>query len=186
LQTSKIEENKKDIREILTGLFIDGNEYRNISYTKDEILACVRIEQPDPEPDWKNIYSVFTKGRKVLKTCYEGYNGYGASINGPILSTREICENKFKKSIEECLSQKELPAYLDRKSGKYRIVYDLNIFEKVFGRFIGRQSVALKNNITLLGKTGGNLRSGKSARVILRDIEPNIKELAYKKKKNDD
>lgn len=184
MQTSKIEKNKGTIKDTLIGLFIDGNEYRNVSYTKDEILACVRSEHPDP--DWqKDIYSAFSKGRKVLKTCYEEFNGYGASINGPILSSREICENKFKKSIEECLSQKELPVYLDRKSKKYRVVHDLRIFENIFGAFIGNLSNTLKNQLTLMGKTGGKLSSGRCSRELLTEVGTPLKELAYKEEEKE-
>ena len=172
---------KKKIKRILEDIFIDdySNEYTKTSYSKAFIEAKVHKEFPSIL--WhKDIYPIFLSGRKNLYKSYNGYDGYAKFINVDIMDEREVCEKKYERLIKEMCQNRELPIFLDRDVKEYRIIYNLNIFEQVFGDILVSEVKTVKMRISMMAKTGAKLPSGKDSRDLIRDTLKPLREIEYK------
>lgn len=175
---------KKVIKQILEKIFIDdiSKEYTKTSYSKRFIEAVVNKEFPLVE--WQSdIYPIFLAGRNKLYKSYNGHDGYAKFINIDILDEREECKKKYERLMAEMCENRELPVFLDRDVKEYRIIYDLNIFEQVFGDILVSEVKCVKKRISMMAKTGAKLPSGKDSRDLLRLTLNPLREIEYKESK---
>ncbi len=171
---------KKKIRDVLVKIFIDGSEYVKTSFSRGFIEA--RIKKMLPSAVWhKDIYPFFTKGRKILYESYNGSNQYVQFINIEYTDKRAICVEKYDALMKEMCNNHELPIFLDRDVREYRVIYDLPMFEQIFGDMIISAAKGLKNRLTIMAKTGAKLPSGRDSRDLLRDTINPLKELELRK-----
>lgn len=176
---------KKKIKKVLEEIFIDdfSNEYTKTSFSKAFIEAVVIKEFPSAL--WqKDIYPIFLNGRNKLYKSYNGHEGYSKFINIDILDEREECEKKYERLMSEMCENRELPVFLDRDVKEYRIIYDLYIFEQVFGDILVSEVKCVKKRISMMAKTGAKLPSGKDSRDLLRTTLSPLREIEFKESKS--
>lgn len=172
---------KKVIKEILENIFIDDffNEYTKTSYSKGFIEAKVHKEFPSAL--WhKDIYPILLSGRNKLYKSYNEYDGYAKFINVDVMDEREDCEKKYEKLMKEMCENQELPVFLDRDVKEYRIIYNLSIFEQVFGDLLVSEVKTVKKRISIMAKTGAKLPSGRDSRDLIRNTLKPLRELEFK------
>lgn len=175
---------KKQIKKILEDIFIDefSNEYTKTSFSKTFIEAVIRKQFPTAL--WhKDIYPIFLNGRNKLYKSYNGHDGYTKFINIDILDEREECEKKYERLMTEMCENRELPVFLDRDVKEYRIIYDLSIFEQIFGDILVSEVKCVKKRVSMMAKTGAILPSGRDSRDILRNTLRPLREIEFKESK---
>lgn len=172
---------KKAIRGILESIFIDDffNEYTKTSYSKSFIEA--KIHKEFPSALWhKDIYPILLSGRNKLYKSYNEYDGYAKFINVDVMDERKDCKKKYDKLMKEMYENQELPVFLDRDVKEYRIIYNLSIFEQVFGDLLVSEVKTVKKRISIMAKTGAKLPSGRDSRDLIRNILKPLRELEFK------
>ena len=172
---------KKKIKRILENIFIDdfSNEYTTTSYSKRFIEA--KVHKEFPKAYWqKDIYPILLSGRTKLYKSYNGYDGYAKFINVDIMDEREECEMKYEKLMNEMCENRELPVFFDKDVDQYRIIYNLAIFEQIFGDLLVSEVKTVKKRISIMAKTGAKLPSGKDSRNFIRTTLKPLRELEFK------
>ena len=177
---------KKAIKRILESIFIDDffNEYTKTSYSKGFIEA--RIHKEFPSALWhKDIYPILLSGRNKLYKSYNEYDGYAKFINVDVMDEREECKKKYEKLMKEMCENQELPVFLDRDVKEYRIIYNLSIFEQIFGDLLVTEVKTVKKRISIMAKTGAKLPSGRDSRDLIRNTLKPLRELEFKESGSD-
>ena len=84
--------------------------------------------------------------------------------------------------MSEMCNNRELPVFLDKDVREYRIIYNLSIFEQVFGDLLVSEVKTVKKRISIMAKTGAKLPSGRDSRDLIRNTLKPLRELEFKEK----
>ena len=161
---------KSEIRQITKGLrelFIDSNEFRITTFTKDYIANELKKE-------WSKIYKVITKMRKKMITFFND-NGVKTTTN------RLENEQIFERRLDFLKNESNLIfIYYDITESVYGVVDSLALWNDYRNDRIIIKGKIMRNELKINANTGTLLPSGLDSRAFYHKANRTFKYMEYK------